>query len=173
MALKPKQSPAAGEFLFTIDPEPLEEAVTAWGGVPLLVRALRSLDVPGSVARHVHVKQRQRGLDEASYVSSFVALNALGGDCLDDFERLREDEGLPEMLGHPLPSPEAARKFLYQFHDEETLEQAQRELPVGQVSSRRRAPRCAGWRRSTKTPCRRWAGDVEIRRSLPWIWTRP
>ncbi|HTT63438.1 MAG TPA: IS1380 family transposase [Bryobacteraceae bacterium] len=134
MALKPKQSPAAGEFLFTIDPEPLEEAVTAWGGVPLLVRALRSLDVPGSVARHVHVKQRQRGLDEASYVSSFVALNALGGDCLDDFERLREDEGLPEMLGHPLPSPEAARKFLYQFHDEETLEQAQRELPVGQVS---------------------------------------
>jgi hypothetical protein len=28
----------------------------------------------------------------------------------------------------------AARKFLYEFHDENKLEQAQKELPVGQVS---------------------------------------
>ena len=38
------------------------------------------------------------------------------------------------MLGHAVPSCEAARKFLYQFHDESKLEQAQKELPVGQVS---------------------------------------
>lgn len=37
------------------------------------------------------------------------------------------------MLGHEVPSPEAARKFLYQFHDEGKLEEAQKELPVGQV----------------------------------------
>jgi hypothetical protein len=61
-------------------------------------------------------------------------LNALGGDCLEDFSRLREDEGLAEMLGHEIPSPEAARKFLYECHDESKLEQAQKELPVGQVS---------------------------------------
>ena len=34
-----KSSPAAGEFLFEIDPEPLEECLTALGGIPLLVRA--------------------------------------------------------------------------------------------------------------------------------------
>jgi hypothetical protein len=61
-------------------------------------------------------------------------LNALGGDCLEDFDRLREDDGLREMLGHEVPSPETARKFLYQFHDEEKLKQAQSELPTGQVS---------------------------------------
>jgi hypothetical protein len=38
------------------------------------------------------------------------------------------------MLGHEVPSCEAARKFLYQLHDESKLEQAQKELPVGQVS---------------------------------------
>ena len=54
-------------------------------------------------------------------------LNALGGDCLEDLDRLREDEGLAEILGHGMPSPEAARKFLYQFHDEEKIEQAQKE----------------------------------------------
>jgi DDE family transposase len=129
-----KASPAAGEFLFEIDAEPLEECVTALGGVPLLVRAARSLDVPGRVQRHVQVKQRQRGFDEASYVESFLVLNAVGGDCLEDFDQLREDAGLAEMLGHAVPSAEAARKFLYQFHDEEKMEQAQQELAPGRVS---------------------------------------
>jgi hypothetical protein len=131
---KSRPSPAAGEFLFELDPEPLQESLTSYAGVPLLLRAARSLDVAGSVQRHLHLKQRQRGLDEASYVESFLVLNALGGDCLDDFERLREDAGLQQMLGHEVPSPEAARKFLYQFHEAEKLEQAQRELPAGQAS---------------------------------------
>ena len=133
MALR-KKSPAAGEFLFEIDPEPLQECVTALGGIPLLVRAARSLDVAGSVQRHLRLKQRERGFDEASYVESFLVLNAVGGDCLEDFEQLREDAGLAEMLGHAVPSAEAARKFLYQFHDEERIEQAQQELAAERVS---------------------------------------
>jgi len=131
---KNKPSPAAGEFLFEIDSEPLEECLTAWGGVPLLVRAARSLDLPGLVQSHVQVKQRERGFDEATYVESFLILNAVGGDCLEDFDQLREDGGLKEMLGHEVPSAEAARKFLYQFHEEKKIEQAQQELAPGQVS---------------------------------------
>jgi hypothetical protein len=131
---KQKPSPAEGEFLFQLDPEPLEECVTAYAGIPLFVQAARSLDVPGLVKQHLHIKQRDRGLDEAGYVESFLVLNALGGDCLEDFERLREHDGLAEMLGHAIPSPEAARKFLYQFHDDSKLKEAQNELPVGQVS---------------------------------------
>ena len=134
MKQKNKPSPVAGEFLFEIDSEPLEEWVTALGGVPLLLRAARSLDVPGRVERHLQVKQRQRGFDEASYVESFLVLNAVGGDCLEDFDQLREDAGLVEMLGHAVPSAEAARKFLYQFHDAEKIEQAQQELAPGRVS---------------------------------------
>jgi hypothetical protein len=48
-------------------------------------------------------------LDEAEMVESFVVLNAMGRDCFDDFLRLREDQGLAEMLGHGIPSPDAAR----------------------------------------------------------------
>jgi hypothetical protein len=133
MALR-KSSPAAGEFLFEIDPEPLEECLTALGGIPLLVRAARSLDVPGSVQRHLRVKQRERGFDEASYVESFLVLNAAGGNCLEDFDQLRADAGLSELLGHAVPSAEAARKFLYQFHDGEKIEQAQQALAAERVS---------------------------------------
>ncbi len=134
MKARTKRSPAAGDFLFEIDSEPLEECVTALGGVPLLVRAIRSLDVPGSVQRHLRIKQRERGFDEATYIESFLVLNAVGGDCLEDFDQLGEDAGLAEMLGHPVPSAEAARKFLYQFHDEVKIEQAQRGLAAERVS---------------------------------------
>jgi hypothetical protein len=136
MAIPPKQkpSPAEGEFLFQLDPEPLEECVTAYAGIPLFLQAARSLDVPGRVRQYLQIKQRDRGLDEAGYIESFLVLNALGGDCLEDFERLREDDGLAQMVGHEIPSAVAARKFLYEFHDESKRQQAQRELPVGQVS---------------------------------------
>ncbi len=66
--------------------------MTAYGGIPLLLRAARSLDVGGMVKRSLHLKQRQRGFDEASYVESFLVLNAVGGECLEDFDRLREDD---------------------------------------------------------------------------------
>jgi len=35
-----------------------------------------------------------------------------------DFERLRQDPGLAEMIGHELPSPSATLQFLYAFHEE-------------------------------------------------------
>ena len=134
MALQSKRSPAEGEFLFEIDEAPTEECLTALGGIPLFVRTARSLDVPGSVQRNLVLKQRDRGFDEATYIESFLVLNAAGGNCLEDFACLREDRGLAAMLGHEVPSPEAARKFLYQFHDPQKIEQAQRELALGEVS---------------------------------------
>ena len=49
---------------------------------------------------------------------------------MDDFAHLRSDAGLVELIGHELPSPEAARKFLNAFHEEEKIEEAQqRRLP--------------------------------------------
>jgi hypothetical protein len=134
LAKKPRRSPAEGELPFEYDWEPAEEVLTAYAGVPLLVRTMRSLAVPASVKQHLRIKHRERGLDEASLVESFLVLNALGGECLDDFERLREDVGLAEMVGHEMPTPKVARTFLYAFHDEERIEAAQQELPVGQVS---------------------------------------
>src|SRR3989440_6979620 len=137
MALR-KSSPAAGEFLFEIDAEPLEECLTGLGGIPLLVRAARWLDVPGSVERHLRVKQRERGFDEATYVESFLVLNAAGGDCLEDFDQLRADAGLSELLGHAVPSAEAAGEILYYFSVREKIAQEQQALaaaPGGDISA--------------------------------------
>ena len=47
-------------MLFEIDPKPLAEELTALGGVPRVVRAFRSLGLPGAIQEHVHIKQRER-----------------------------------------------------------------------------------------------------------------
>ncbi|MGH9451294.1 MAG: IS1380 family transposase [Terriglobia bacterium] len=120
--------------MFEIDPEPLPEVLTALGGMPLVVQTFRSLGLPGSVRGHVQIKERDRGYDEATFVESFVILNAAGGECVDDFKRLREDPGLKEMIGHELPSAEAARQFLNAFHQEEKIEEAKQQRLPGQIA---------------------------------------
>ena len=134
MIKSPRPSPTESPLLFEIDPEPLSETLTAWGGVSLAVQAFRSLGLPASIQRHVHIRQRERGYDEATMVESFVALNALGGECLEDFSHLRGDGGLKEMLGHEIPSPEAARQFLYQFHAVEKIEEAKQRRGGEQIA---------------------------------------
>ncbi len=117
-------------MLFELDPEPLQETLTALGGIPLVVQAFRSLGLAASVKQHVVIKERGRGYDEATFVESFVVLNAAGGECVDDFAHLRDDAGLGELIGHELPSPEAARNFLNAFHEEKKIQEAQqRRLP--------------------------------------------
>lgn len=133
MAQPERQSPTQQPLGFDYEEGHAEQGLTALAGIPVFLQAFRSLDLPRSVGRNVTVKQRQRGLDEASYVESFLILNAAGGECLDDFAHLRQD-GVRELIGHDLPSPEAARKFLYQFHDDQLIEQAQQRLLPGQIS---------------------------------------
>jgi hypothetical protein len=114
--------------------------------MPLVVQTFRSLGLPASVKRHVQVKERERRYDEATFVESFVVLNAAGGECLDDFARLREDAGLAELVGHPVPSPEAARQFLYQFHEEKKIAEAQqRREPGRRPTFRKRISPFKGW----------------------------
>lgn len=53
----------------------------------------------------------------------------MGGECLEDFDQLRADAGLAELVGPcDAPSPEAARNFLYAFHEDVKIEEAQLRL---------------------------------------------
>jgi hypothetical protein len=67
-----KPSPAESELLFEIDPEPATERLTSYGGAAMLIQTLRSLGVAQSVTRHIHIKKRDRGYEEATFVESFV-----------------------------------------------------------------------------------------------------
>ena len=87
----------------------LREASTPWAGASLFVELFRRSGVDRVASKVLPAKGSAKGLKQGQTVESFVLLSALGGDCIDDMERLREDRGLEAMLGYRPPAPETAR----------------------------------------------------------------
>lgn len=94
--------------------------LTPFSGLSLVMKTFRALKLPQLIEKHLPILQREGKYREADYVESFISVFAAGGDCVDDFEILRGDEGLKK-LGLRVPSPEAVRYFLNPFHEDDLL----------------------------------------------------
>ena len=105
----------------------LAEVVTPWAGAALLVELYRRAGIGAVADRALPRKKSAKGLRQGQMVESFVLLSALGGDCIDDMERLHQDEGLEAVLGYCPPAPETARQWLDKFHDEELMKERPRQ----------------------------------------------
>jgi hypothetical protein len=99
----------------------LEEEITPWAGILPLVELGRRSGVMGVAKRVLPAKRSRKALGEDQMVESFVLLSALGGECLEDMEHLKQDKGLPFILGYTPPAPETARQWLDRFHKEELV----------------------------------------------------
>lgn len=100
----------------------LREESTAFAGVGLLAEVYRQAGVAAVAEGVLPKKQSPRGLSHGQMVEAFVLLSALGGESLEDMERLRQDQGLATLLGYTPPAPETARQWLDRFHDEGAME---------------------------------------------------
>ena len=96
----------------------LRETSTPWAGVSLLVDLFRHLGMNEAANKVLPAKKSSKGLKHGQIVESFVLLSALGGDCIDDMKRLRDDAGMAGILGYRPPAPETARQWLDGFHNE-------------------------------------------------------
>ena len=96
----------------------LKEVSTAWAGASLLIELFRKLELDQIASLVLPTKKTTKGLKAGQMVESFILLSALGGECVDDMKRLRNDEGLREILGYQPPAAETARQWLDSFHDE-------------------------------------------------------
>jgi hypothetical protein len=134
MRKEPKPSSTESPLLFEVDPKPLEETLTALEGTPLVVQAFRSLGSPESVRQQVCVKERERGYDEATFVGSLVILYAAAGQMPGGFGAPAAESQAGGDGGARVPSPEAAPKFLYAFHEEEKIEKARRRRLPGEIA---------------------------------------
>jgi hypothetical protein len=99
----------------------LEEVVTPWAGVSTLVEAYRGYGVGNAADKALPRKKTAKGLSQGQMTESFMLLSALGGECVEDMEKLRQDKGLEAMLGYQIPAAETARQWLDKFHDEELM----------------------------------------------------
>jgi len=115
----------------------LEEIVTPWAGASTLVEAYRKYGVGDAADSALPKKKTAKGLSQGEMTESFVLLSALGGECVEDMERLRQDKGLEAMLGYQIPASETARQWLDKFHDEGAMSGQPRQgafIPVESAS---------------------------------------
>ena len=100
----------------------LREKSTPWAGASLLIDLFRHLGMDSVANKVLPAKGSSKGLKHGQMVESLVLLSALGGDCVDDMKRLRDDAGLAAILGYRPPAPETSRQWLDGFHDDGLLE---------------------------------------------------
>lgn len=123
-----------GLLPYTVELVAAAATVTGRGGLPLVLETLRALGLDQAIAQHVHVRARQSGYTEVEKIEALLLLLAAGGDCLDDIRVLQADGGLGRLLGRRLPSADTLRHFLYAFHDDQLLAQAQAQRPPDRVA---------------------------------------
>ena len=123
-----------GLLPYTVEVVDAAATVTGRGGLPLVLETLRALGLDQAIAQHVHVRERQSGYTEVEKIEALLLLLAAGGDCLDDIRVLQADGGLGRLLGRRLPSADTLRHFLYAFHDDQLLAQAQAQRPPDRVA---------------------------------------
>lgn len=96
----------------------LEGTMTAWAGVSPLIMLERKCGLIEVADKVLPVKKSPKGLPSSGMMESFILLSAMGGECPEDMERLRQDAGLAAMLGYTPPAAETARQWLDKFHEE-------------------------------------------------------
>jgi len=123
----------SGVLPFVVEPVRRSDAITAWAGLPTVLETMRSLGLEKVVRERLHVRERESGYSEARKVEALVLLMAAGGECIDDIGVLRADAGLCRMVG-TLPGADALRTFLYAFHSEGLIAEAQAARKKDQVA---------------------------------------
>jgi len=99
----------------------LTDKVTPHAGVALLIETARRSGVIAAAERALPAKISPKGLRQGEMLEALVLLSALGGDCPEDLDGLRRDQGLAALTGYTLPAAATARQWLDRFHDPATL----------------------------------------------------
>ncbi len=99
---------------------------TARGGIGLVHDFVRELGLPEAIDRNVVVLKRHFPYHESDHVLNLTYNLVTGGTCIEDIEKLRQDEAYLEVLGaQRVPDPTTAGDFLRRFDPDSLLGLAQ------------------------------------------------
>lgn len=134
---------AQGELAFKYEVAHQGVGMTGMGGIGTYLDLACRSGMVRSIERHVKARKGGQGWTDAEQVLSLVMLNLVGGDCVEDVNRLESDEGFCRLLckavSHGLsgkgrrglkkrwrkeksrrvPSSSSVFRYLAEFHDKE------------------------------------------------------
>ena len=112
---------------YAINPKPLDEYLTARGGVGLISRVFRGLRLPGACLANLgELRKHAKGFECWQMIETINVGVLLGAERVEDLDQLRQDEGVAKFLGYIPASARAVRDFLEKFHDEDGYQSAKK-----------------------------------------------
>jgi hypothetical protein len=84
---------AQGVLGFQYEVEQRSSGLTAFGGLALYLELAQVAHLFDSLDRHLGLCTSGQGWSDRQMVTSLILLNLVGGDCVEDLERLEQDEG--------------------------------------------------------------------------------
>lgn len=134
---------AQGELSFKYEVDRQGEGMTGIGGTGIYFDLACRSGLIRSIERHVNARKGGQGWTDAEAILSVMMLNLVGGDCVEDVERLESDKGFCRLLSkavsqglsrrgrrdlkkrwrkektRSVPSSSALFRYLAEFHDQE------------------------------------------------------
>jgi hypothetical protein len=118
-----------------IDAEKLDEGVTAYGGLPMVIETWYGLKLHKACERHVKLRERQKGLSDAEWAEVTTMLLMAGGRSVEDVESLKADTGLSRLWSIiDQASPRSLLNYLHRFHDPQEPAARQGKARIGRES---------------------------------------
>lgn len=107
-----------------------DAAVTNFPGVVPLANAAERLGLFKDLDRLLPAKERNRGRSNSAAVFNLMCIPLSGGECIDDLNTLRQDEGLRRLLGQDVMAASTAHDFLRRIRYDglEALGQVRRRM---------------------------------------------
>ena len=78
--------------------EESKAGLTSFGGLPTYLDLMATTGVLGSIDRHLRIRTGDQGWTDQQMIISLVILNLVGGDCVEDIDKLEADEGFCRIL---------------------------------------------------------------------------
>ncbi len=78
--------------------EDSKAGLTSLGGLPTYLDLAASAGLLGSIDRHIGIRTGDQGWTDRQMILSLVLLNLVGGDCVEDIDKLEADEGFCRIL---------------------------------------------------------------------------
>jgi hypothetical protein len=78
--------------------EESKAGLTAFGGLPTYLDLATATGFLKSIERHLRIRTGAQGWTDRQMIVSLVLLNLVGGDCVEDIEKLEGDEGFCQVM---------------------------------------------------------------------------
>lgn len=148
---------AQGVLPFQLAAETEKTCLTGLAGLPIYLELAHVVELRDSILRHVQARSGSQGWTDAQMITTLILLNLAGGECVEDLEKLQNDEGFAVILHRcesfglrrrerrelerrwrksterTVPSVSAMRRFLAAFHlpqEEEKREAGMAFIPA-------------------------------------------